>query len=116
MNGHVSNFKSYTYPPSTANWTVKFKENWLKIANILNDLNTKWFTIGEVDLMATRDVRQCRAESYVRTLAAIVLLKPSQLPHLGVNWASDGPMVLSASGIGVVKSVTAALSRLKFFN
>jgi hypothetical protein len=101
MRGSVSR------PPK---WTVKSKENWSKIANILNDLNTKWFTIGEVDLMATRDIRQCCAESYIKTLAAIVPLKPSQLPHLRVNWASDGFMVLSASGIGDMKSVTAALT------
>ena len=110
LNGCVSNCKSYTDPPSTANWTVKSKENWLKIANILNDLNTKRFTIGEVDLMATRDIRQCCAESYIKTLAAIVPLKPSQLPCSGVNWASDGSMVPSTSGIGDIKSVTAALT------
>jgi hypothetical protein len=60
--------------------------------------------------MATREIRQCRAESYIKTLAAIVPLKPTQLPHMGVNWASDGSMVPAASGIGDVKSVTAALT------
>ena len=76
---HVGNFKSYTDLSSAAKWTVKSKQNWLKIANVLNDLNAKWFTIGEVNLMETRDVRQCHAESYITTLATIMPLKPSQL-------------------------------------
>ena len=34
----------------------------------------------------------------------------AQLPHSGVNWASDGSMVWSTSGIGDMKSVTATLT------
>ena len=43
-------------------------------------------------------------------MARIQPFPPSKLPHVGMNWASDGSMIPAASGIGDSKSVTAALT------
>jgi hypothetical protein len=74
------------------------------------EIDAKWFTFGDWDLMTTRDVRKSRAETFIKMMAKVQPLPPSNLPHLGLNWASDGSMVPVVSGIGDPKSVTAALT------
>jgi hypothetical protein len=110
VNGILKKFESVLNVPSGVNWTAKAKENWVRIAQILNELEAKWFTIGDVDLMTTRAARKSRAETYLRTLARIQPLPSSNLPHNRSNWASDGSMIPAVSGIGDPKSVTAALT------
>jgi hypothetical protein len=103
------NFKTHTNPPAGYNWSAKSKENWSSLVQILNNLDAKWFTIGNVNLMTTRECRKQHAENYIKTLAVIQPLLLSTLPHMGVSWASDGSMIPAASGIGDFKTVTAAL-------
>jgi hypothetical protein len=109
-SGIVSHFKSKEIAPGGANWTAKAKENWDRIAGILLEIDAKWFTSGDRDLMTTRDVRKSRAETFIKIIAKVQPLPPSNLPHCGLNWASDGSMIPAASGIGDPKSVTAALT------
>ena len=103
-------FKSKTYAPNGAIWTAKASDNWFKTAQVLNELNAKWFTIGDLDLMTSRTTRKNLAEKYIVTIAKVQPLPPSQLHHAGSNWASDGSMTPAASGIGDPKSVVAALT------
>jgi hypothetical protein len=109
-NGVVSHFKSKNDAPRGVIWTSRAKENWIGIAQILNDLNAKWFTIGEVDLMTSREIRKSRVENYIKTMARIQPFPSSKLNHGGFNWASDGSMIPAASGIGDPKSVATALT------
>ena len=105
-------FKSKTYTPNGAIWTAKASDNWFKMAQVLNKLNTKWFTIGNLDLMTLRTTRKNLAEKYIMMIAKVQPLPPSQLHHAGSNWASDGSMTPAASGIRDPKSVMAALTGL----
>ena len=84
-NGTAVCFKSKALAPSGTNWTAKAKENWVRIAKILNELDAKWFTIGDVDLMTTRDVRKSRAETYITMMARIQPFPPYTLTHAGSN-------------------------------
>jgi hypothetical protein len=54
----ATHFKSNANAPSGSNWNASTKENWVKIAQILNELDVKWFTAGDVDLMTTRENRK----------------------------------------------------------
>jgi hypothetical protein len=110
LNGTAVSFKSKALAPSGAKWMAKATENWVAITGILNKLNAKWFTIGNLDLMPTREIRKSDAEFYVTTMARIQPYPPSELHHTSTNWASDGSMTPAASGIGDPKSVTAALT------
>jgi hypothetical protein len=105
----IPKFRSYTDPPGNSKWTVRSRENWYKLAHILNSIKAEWFTIGNTDLMTRRDIRQSSAESYISTMAIAQPLPPSISRHAGSTWASDGSMVPAASRIGDAKSVTAAL-------
>jgi hypothetical protein len=109
-NSVATHFISKAHTSSGANWTAKAIENWILIAGILNELNAKWFSIGDPDLMMSRETRKCRAENYIKMIAHLQPLQPSQLHHTTSNWASDGSMIPAASGIGDPKSVTAALT------
>jgi hypothetical protein len=109
VNGVVTGFKLKEHAPGGTNWTTRAKENWGRTAKVLNEIHAKWFTIGDVDLMMTRDVRRCHAEMFIKTIARIQPLPLSNLPHIGSNWGSDGSMIPVASGIGDSKSVTAVL-------
>src|ERR1700683_485752 len=108
-NGIAVSFKSKAHVPSGVNWMAKAMENWVTITGILNKLNAKWFTIGDLDLMTTRDIRKSHAETYITTMARIQPFPQSKLHHAGSNWASHGSMIPVASGIGDHKSVTTAL-------
>src|ERR1700676_4824152 len=44
-NGIMTQFKSMANEPSGTNWTTKAKENWVRTAQILNEIDAKWFTI-----------------------------------------------------------------------
>jgi hypothetical protein len=110
VSGVVTYFKSKEHAPGGVNWTAKAKGNWVRTAKVLNEIGAKWFTIGNVDLMTTRDVRRCCTETFIKTIVRVQTLLPSNLPHVRLNWASDRSMVLAASGIGDPKSVTAALT------
>jgi hypothetical protein len=109
-NGIVTQFKSIANEPSQVNWTAKAKENWVRTAQILNELDAKWFTIGDVDLMTTRNIRKSHTEIYLMILAKVQPYPSSNLPHISSNWASDRSMIPAASGIGDSKSVTVALT------
>ena len=66
-------------------WTKRAKENWVKIVHVLNQLDTKWFTIGDVNLMTMKEVRKSQAENYITMLVRIQPLLPSRLPHAGLS-------------------------------
>jgi hypothetical protein len=51
VSGIVSHFKSKELAPDGANWTAKAKENWVRIAGIMTEIDAKWFTFGDRDLM-----------------------------------------------------------------
>ena len=89
------------------------KNNWKKLVRVLKEMECGWLYEGEEALLLTRTDRRNEAESYIRALPLIVPLQPSKLPHNDRNWASDGSMIPAASGVGDVKSVTAALTGLK---
>src|ERR1700722_12476572 len=80
------------------------------MAKVLNELNAKWFTIGDPELMMSRAIRKIRTENYIMMIARIQTLSSLQLYHASSNWASDGSMKPAASGIGDPKSVIAALT------
>jgi hypothetical protein len=109
-NGVAWCFKFKAHAPSGVNWTVKVWDNCVRIAGILNELNTKWFAIGDLDLMMTKEVRKSHAETYITMMARIQPFPPSEPHHAGSNWASDGSMIPAAGEIGDPKSVTAALT------
>jgi hypothetical protein len=110
VSGIVARFKSNEHTPDGANWTAKAKENWTRIARMMQEIDAKWFTFGDPELMTTREVRKCCAELFIKMIAKVQPLPPSNLPHVGLNWASDGSMVPVGSGIGDSKSVMAALA------
>jgi hypothetical protein len=107
--GVVSCFKANGHIPDRVNWTAKAKENWVRITSILDQIEAKWFAIGDVELKMTRDVRKCCAETYIKMIARIQPLLPSNLHHVGPDWASDRSMIPAASSIGETKLVTTAL-------
>jgi hypothetical protein len=109
-NGIVSEFSPETHVLNRIIWTVKAKENWAKVAQILGGLKAKWFTIGNEDLMIMRENRKRIAKSFITMIAKIQPLPPSTLSHIGTNWVSDGSMIPAVSGIGDDKSVTTALT------
>src|ERR1700677_3183988 len=110
ISAHGKRRKSNANTPNGSNWNAKAKENWVRIAQTLNELEAKWFTIGDVDLMTTKENRKSQAENYITSMARIQPFPPSTLHHGGSNWASDGSMVPAASGLGDPKSVTTALT------
>jgi hypothetical protein len=57
INDHVIDFKSHIKPPGESEWMKKCKETWNQVTQALNNLDPKWFTIGDLDLMITRDLR-----------------------------------------------------------
>ena len=92
------------------NLDSKASNNWFKMAQVSNQLNTKRFTIGDLDLLTSRTTRKHLAEEYIMTITKVQPLPPSQLHHAGSNWASDRSMTPAVSGIRDLKSVIAALT------
>jgi hypothetical protein len=108
-NGIALRCELKAQPPTEIIWSGRAMANWMKITQVLNNMNAKWFSIGDVNLMTPKEVRKSQAESYITTLAKIQWFPPLRLPHNNSNLASDGSMIPAASGIGDPKSVTAAL-------
>ena len=90
--------------------TVVVKENWKKVVGILKQMKNEWLFDADKTLLSTRMNRRNDVELYIRTMPLLITLQPSRLPHNGRTWASDGSMVLAMSGLGDLKSVTAALT------
>ena len=90
--------------------TVVVKENWKKVVGILKQMKNEWLFDTDKTLLSTRMNRRNDVELYIRTMPLLITLQPSRLPHNGRTWASDGSMVLAMSGLGDLKSVTAALT------
>ena len=112
--GIASHFKSNANAPNGSNWNAKAKENWVRIAQTLNELEAKWFTVGDVDLMTMKENRKSQVENYITSMARIQPFPPSRLHHGGSNWASDGSMVLVASGLGDPRLVMMWLCYLQY--
>jgi hypothetical protein len=74
--GITTCFKAKEHALNGFNWTAKVQEHWVRIAQILNELDAKWFTISDVDLMTTREVRKTHAETYIATIARVQPLPP----------------------------------------
>jgi hypothetical protein len=108
-NGRL-NFVPYSQPAPQERWTVTGKDNWKNVAKVLGEMECKWLYEGEKALLLTRADRRNEAETYIRALPLLVPLQPSQLPHNGRTWASDGSMTPAASRLGDAKSVTATLT------
>jgi hypothetical protein len=112
VNGIALHFKSKAQPPTGLIRSGRVMENWMKITQVLNQMNTKWFSIGNLNLMTLKEVRKSQADNYITTLAKIQPLPPSRLPHNRSNWVSDGSMIPATSGIGDPKFVTTTLTGL----
>ena len=103
-------FVPYSQPAPREKWTVTGKDNWRKVAKVLGEMKCEWLYEGEKALLLTRTDRRNKAKAYIHTLPLLVPLQPSQLPHNGRTWTSDGSMIPAASGLGDAESVTAAVT------
>ncbi|KAJ6563702.1 hypothetical protein DFH09DRAFT_1035307 [Mycena vulgaris] len=98
--------------PTTSIWTDAAKRNWDKLSNVLRCTNINWFSLGQTDLLYSREDRRQRAEASIRQMAVINRLPPSltTTPDASQVWGSDGSMTPAAAGILDPKSVTAAVT------
>ena len=111
LNGRIK-FEPHKLPPNTLGkkWKNRGEENWDRLMGALRLINPNKLYSGEFSLLITRLKRESDMENYIRNLPMFSRLPPSQLPHNGCTWASDGSMVPAPAGLNQNHSVTAALT------
>ena len=111
LNGRIE-FEPHKLPPNMLGkkWKNRGKENWDRLTGALRLINPNILYSGKFSLLITRSKRESDMENYIHNLPMFSRLPPSQLPHNGCTWASDGSMVPASAGLNQNHSVTAALT------
>lgn len=111
MEGRIS-VTSHS-PSFDRTWSSAAKANWNRLTHALRHrLQIDDLVFGPVDLALPRELRERRAEAFIRSIADVCALAPSRYSD-GLTWASDGSMLPASAGILDDKSVTGAATGRK---
>lgn len=86
--------------PFSATRVAKAMEHWQTLKGWTVHLKLPWLFPGEQDLVLTREERRMKAENFIKAIADLQKIAPSNLKEDDrITWASDGSMIQVSAGL-----------------